>query len=138
MLKDLAIYLRFKQLFAHNCHNLVSKPTFFSDHEFLGELYSQAEGWYDGTVERMIGLGQEVDLIALQIEAVDYLKGAKYNAEDNQACFQILLNITKEILAEIEKLGKSGKLTQGTIQWIGDIANAEESNVYKLKRRLKG
>lgn len=138
MLKDLAIYLRFKQLFAHNCHNLVSKPTFFSDHEFLGGLYSQAEGWYDGTIERMIGLGQEVDLTSIQAEAVDYLKEAKYNQEDNQACFQILLSITKEILAEIEKLAKSGKLSQGTLQFVGTIADLEESNIYKLKRRLKG
>lgn len=138
MLKELAIYLRFKQLFAHNCHNLVSKPTFFSDHEFLGELYGQAEGWYDGTIERMIGLGENVDLVGIQVEAVSYLKEAKYNQEDNQACFQILLNITKEILGEIEKIAKSGKISQGTLQFIGTIADLEEVNVYKLKRRLKG
>lgn len=138
MLKTLAVYLRFKQLFAHNCHNLASKPTFFSDHEFFGSIYSQAEGWYDGCIERMIGLGETPDLVAIQVEAADYLKEAKYNQEDNQACFQILLNMTKEILAEIEKLAKSGKLSQGTLQMVGTIADLEEVNVYKIKRRLKG
>lgn len=135
-MKDLAIYMRFLQLFAHNCHNMVSKVTFFSDHEFLGSIYSQAEGFYDNIIERMVGLGDEPDLIEIQLKAVNLLKEAKYNIQDNRACFMVILNIIKEMLGEIEDLSKTS-LSQGTLQLIGTIADLQEVNVYKLKRRLK-
>lgn len=136
-MKQLLIYFRFKQLFAHNAHNFASKATFFSDHEFLGSLYTQAEGFYDNLAERMIGLGIDFDPIEIQAEAVDLLKEVKFDIEDNRAAFQIMLSIEKEILSEIEKLC-STKISQGTLQLLGNFADLEEVNVYKLKRRLKG
>lgn len=130
--------MRFAQLFAHNAHNFTSKPTFFSDHDFFGGAYGKFEGYYDAIAERMIGLGQEFDPVAIQIEAATLLKDVKVSYENNEACFQMLLNITKEVLAEIEKLCKSGKLSQGTLQLVGGQADELEGFVYKLKRRLKG
>lgn len=137
-MKELAIYMRFMQLFAHNCHNFVSKQTFFSDHEFLGELYGQAEGFYDSLVERMIGIGEEFDPVNAQVMAANYLKQVNYPLSENQECFKAALEIEKEILGEIEKLCKSGRYSQGTIQLLGDMADKIEVNVYKLKQRLKG
>ena len=137
MLQKLIIYLRFKHLFTHVCHNMVSGKTFFEDHEFLGLLYSQAEGWYDDLVERSLGLGQEVDLVDVQKKAAAYLGEVKIDFSNNEACFQVILKITKELCREIEVCVNSKTLSQGTIQLLGDIANFEEKNIYKLKRRLK-
>ena len=119
-MKNLAAYMRFMQLFIHNCHNFVTKETFFSDHEFLGDLYTQAEGFYDSLVERMIGLGEEFNPVELQVNAVEFLKQVNYPLGENNLCFKAAVEIQKEILAEIETLCKSGNLSQGTIQLLGD------------------
>ena len=68
-MKDLAIHLRYLQLVAHNAHNEVAGPTFFANHEFLGELYPAYETAYDAVVERIIGLGKPVDLCQVQVDA---------------------------------------------------------------------
>jgi len=137
-MRNLLIFLRLKQLFAHNCHNFVSKETFFQDHEFFGSLYAQAEGWYDSVIERMIGLGLQVDPIDIQVVATNLLKDLNYKTIENKTCYQITLSIQQKILSEIEKLCKSGSISQGTMQLIGGIADLEEVNVYKIKQRLKG
>lgn len=137
-MKTLLLYMRFAQLFTHNAHNFTSKPTFFSDHDFFGDAYGKFEGYYDAIAERMIGLGEEFDPVSVQVEAAGLLNDVKIKFDNNDACFQLLLNITKEILALIEKLCKTGNLSQGTLQLIGGQADELEGLVYKLKRRLKG
>jgi len=137
-MKNLLIFLRLKQLFAHNCHNFVSKETFFQDHEFFGDLYSQAEGWYDSLIERMIGLGLQVDPVDIQVIAVNLLRDLNYKTIENKSCFQITLSIQQKILNEIENLCKSKGISQGTLQLLGGIADLEEINNYKIKQRLKG
>ena len=44
---NLLTILRFLQFYTHNAHNLLRGPTFFQDHEFLGELYPAYEVDYD-------------------------------------------------------------------------------------------
>lgn len=137
-MKNLAVYMRFMQLFTHNCHNLLTKNTFMQDHDFFGGLYSQAEGFYDSLIERMLGLGQELDLAQLQVHAAQLLTQVDYPLGENDLCYKAALEIQKEILAEIEKLCKSGQLSQGTIQLLGDMADKIEVNLYKINQRLKG
>lgn len=137
-MKHIAIYMRFFQLFAHNAHNYASKQTFFSDHEFFGELYGMAEGFYDSIVERMIGIEEEFDPAQAQLKAAQFLSDLKMDLSDNDACFEACLGIAQEVTKELDAVCKSGKYSEGTRQMLGDIADKLEVVIYKLKRRLKG
>lgn len=128
--------MRFLQLYAHNCHNLSREKTFFSDHGVFGDLYSQAEGFYDSLIERMIGIGEELDLVQVQMDAVNFLKEVG-QTEGNDRSFEIILGLLLEVTKEIETLIKSGELSQGTQNLLADMADKTEVNIYKLKQRLK-
>ena len=68
-LVDLATIFRAAYLVAHNSHHLIKGPTFFEDHEFLGELYGTYEEAYDSVVERLIGLTGNADVITINSKA---------------------------------------------------------------------
>jgi DNA-binding ferritin-like protein len=137
-MKQLLIYLRFAQLFGHNCHNFVGQKTFFQDHSFFGDFYGMAEGFYDGVIERMIGLGEEVDPVQVQVMAAQYLAQVKYPFNDNDTCFKGCLAICKELCAEIDKLCQGGQYSEGTKQLLGGMADQLEVQMYKIQQRLKG
>jgi DNA-binding ferritin-like protein len=133
-MNNLAILLRCLQLYSHNAHNLAKGSTFFSDHDFLGELYASAESDYDSVIERMLGLGETPNLVDVQTKAVNLLKSCP-ECSNNQACFSMILQMHKHLCAEIANISKSASI--GTQQLIGDIANKSEMVQYKLKRRLE-
>jgi len=140
-MEKIATYLRFLQLYAHICHNLVSGPTFFADHEFLGELYPAYEGEYDSVVERMIGLGMKPNLFAITKDAAAMLDRVG-NKNINEA-FKNLLKIEKLLCDVIEKevtpspmAHPHTNMKQGTIQMLGNIADASEVRQYKMNQRI--
>jgi len=131
---ELATLLRFMQLYTHNAHNLLGGPTFFQDHEFLGELYPVYETDYDNVVERVIGAGKSIDLIKTQVDAVSELQ--KYGpCKSYQQCFQQLLSYEKLLCSNIEQM--KNKMSQGTLNLLADIADRSEMRQYKIKQRLK-
>ena len=127
---EILVVLRFKQLFGHNFHNLVKGESFFADHEFLSQWYSQGEEQYDSVVERMIGLGLKVDLVEIQEAAVDLLK------KNPPLEFSTLELCEQQLIEQIENYIAKEKISQGTLQLLGDIANQAEMNLYKIKQRL--
>jgi DNA-binding ferritin-like protein len=113
---------------------LVYGSTFFSDHEFLGELYPVYESAYDGVIERMIGLGSSPDLAIIQAEAVDRLKKQPQKA----ACevyFQHIGAMELELCDMVEQM-KSG-VSEGTRQMLGTLADESEARQYKIIQRIK-
>lgn len=120
------------QFYAHIAHNILGGDTFFQDHEFLGELYPQYEADYDALVERAIGNGEEVDLVALHKEAVKGL-GAP---NDYKECFKELLKYEKELCLLCEEVAEESSL--GTNNLIAGIADKSEARQYKMQKRLKG
>ena len=128
---NIASLLRYMQLMAHLGHNILGGKTFFQDHEFLGSLYKAYEGHYDNIVERMIGLDEELDLVAVQKDAVNGLEAPK----SYENCYKDLLACEVELCKMIEKLAKGS--SQGTIDLIGGIGSDSEVRQYKLKQRLK-
>lgn len=136
-MSELLILLRTKQLFAHNLHNTVSRIVFLQDHEFLGDIYSKAEGHYDSVAERMIGLGQAPNLVQVQEQAVATLKQLPENFKDNTEALATLCDLNKHILAKIEVVCKMPGISQGTLQLVGGIADEIEVECYKLGQRVK-
>lgn len=136
-MNELAIQLRLMQLYTHNCHNLVARMVFMQDHEMLGDLYSKYEEIYDGIIERMIGLGLPVNLNQVQILAVQQLQQLPNEVKENKQCFQLILQMEKQLCAKIESLIQQVKLSEGTRQMLGNICDESESRQYKLGQRVK-
>lgn len=133
-MKELAVLLRALQLYAHNCHNLVSGPTFFQDHEFLGEIYSSAEGDYDSVIERMLGKKMDLDLVRVQVEAAVKLKGLPLTSA--QEMFMTIAQLSDAIKQQINVV-ISEPISEGMKQLVGEIYNQLEIKDYKLGQRLR-
>ena len=132
-MKDLATLYRAAQFYAHAAHNLASGPTFFEDHEYLGELYGAYESAYDDLIERMIGLGVNVDISAVNKAAVN--SAFHHEAESTDECFAYLLDMEDEICDQIKVLVP--KSTDGTQNLLQGLADDSEKRQYKLGQRLK-
>lgn len=128
---NLASLLRYLQLYSHMAHNLLGGETFFQDHEFFGELYPAYEADYDSVVERMIGLGEEIDLAKIQKAATQDLKAPKTCKE----ALEEILSCEEDLCKALEDLAKDASL--GTNNLLAALADESEARQYKLKQRLK-
>jgi len=129
----LATKLRYMQFYAHNAHNACKGETFYSDHEELGALYGVYEGLYDNVIERMIGLGQAVDLIKVQSEAVKMLEGETTPTAFN-AAFSAVLTCEEDLCKLISEANEGASL--GTQDLLQAMCNDSETRQYKLKQRI--
>lgn len=134
MQPTLAIVLRAAQLFAHNAHNLAHGDEFFADHAYLGELYEKYEETYDSVVERMIGLGETIDLTRVQRVASNTMDGWGA-ADDCDKAFGTLMRAEKLICgAATEALASA---SEGTKNFLQGICDESEMRQYKIGQRLK-
>ena len=131
---SIVIQLRALQFLAHRAHNVVKGPTFFEDHEFLGELYPAYETAYDDLVERIIGTKAESLSICKVNKAAAEMSSVAPNETKPDAFFRIILKGEKDLCALIEKSIK--EQTQGTQNLLADIADNSEGRIYRLKQRL--
>jgi DNA-binding ferritin-like protein len=129
----LATHLRYMQFYAHNAHNLCQGDTFFADHEELGDLYGVYEGLYDSVVERMIGLGQSVDLVKIQVDAAKMLDG-EAEPKAFSAAFSGLLTCENDLCKVIADANEGASL--GTQDLLQAMCNESEVRQYKFKQRL--
>lgn len=137
-MQELIILYRLLQLYTHNAHNLVARSPFLADHEFLGELYGTYESAYDSLVERVIGLGQEIDLTMVQVLAVEKLKMyPANNMTENADCFNKLLQLEKEARVLAANMIKSGQYTEGTKNLLAQLCDDSEARSYKMGQRVK-
>lgn len=133
-MKNLAIILRAMQLYAHNMHNLIKGPTFFQDHEFLGELYPTYEKIYDQVIERIIGLNglTSTELCHIQGEAykaLDHLNKSIVSAD----IFKVLLECESAVRLICKQTNAASSL--GTQNLLAQISDDSEMRSYKLKQR---
>ena len=94
-MEQLAILLKFLDIYVHNAHNLSKGALFFGDHAFLGDIYAEADGDYDDVVERMIGLGQAVDLVKVHMQAIQMVQSKPQMVNENKEYFKKLINSIK-------------------------------------------
>lgn len=132
----LATLFRAGQFYAHAAHNFTKGPTFFEDHEFLGELYGTYEDAYDGLVERMIGTGEPFDVrVILTNAAAEANKYADPQAFSPAVLFGVLQDFEKKFRAEIDAISDSQSI--GTQNLLADLADKSEARSYKIGQRLK-
>ena len=137
-LLQIATLLRAGQLYNHHCHNNVAGATFFSDHEYFGEVYPALEGDYDGCIERYIGLCKmPADTVAIAANATDLISDMPLQpGEGNHNFFSASLKL-EEALCKLLGDVCSSKIPEGTKQFLGDIADKSEKRQYFLTQRLK-
>lgn len=157
-LTKLAAMFRYLQFYAHAAHNVTKGSTFFEDHSFFGDLYGTYEGLYDDMIERLIGLGNSVNIPAITTEACSQFKSAwpsmggesgavfggkalditiRSNASvDSYSLFSKLLEGESKVRDAIEDCAKSGEVSQGTLNLLADIADKSEMRTYKMQQRV--
>lgn len=131
---NLAILFRAAQLTAHEKHNTVTGPSFFEDHEYLGDLYGTYESAYDAVIERMIGLNENPKISDGNITAADLAKWF-CDLEPIDKWPKIFLEIETRIQKEIDAC--CVKSSSGTMNFLQGLADESEQRVYKLAQRAK-
>jgi DNA-binding ferritin-like protein len=131
-MEKIAFVLRYLQLYAHQAHNLVKGPTFFQDHEFLGELYPVYEDAYDSIIERSIGLGKPVNIQKVNLAAAKELPNDA--SVKMTQCFKDLLESEKYLCKLIEQNVQGA--SQGTMNLLADMADKSEVRQYKIQQRI--
>ena len=137
---QLVVLFRAMQMTSHSAHLLCARTVFFQDHEFFGEVYGKAEGWFDSISERMIGLGQEEQLKLQPLMAAICQKLASapsVGVKENKEFFIFLQSQAEEACKLCDALCKSGQLSEGSKQLIGGTADELEVLKYKISRRIK-
>lgn len=134
-MNKIAIILRTLQLYGQNLHNLVSGSSFFADHNALSDFYVTAASDYDSVVERMIGLGMEIDLVQITVKASDHVKKLPI-PDSNEKAMELILALEKQLCKEVQSEVKK-EISEGTKQLIGEIANKSEGRQYLISQRLK-
>ena len=129
----LASIYRAAQFYAHYAHNVIKGPTFFEDHEFLGELYGTYEKAYDTIIEREIGLGEKISIPDITKNACAYFESAANDA-DAKTFFKRLLATEKQICAQIDKDMKGA--SNGTQNLLQGLADESEARQFLLKGRI--
>lgn len=136
---ELSVLVRSIQLFVHHAHLLCARAVFMPDHLLLADIYSQAEDWFDGVSERMIGLGaeKELEFDAYMAAVAKKLKGLpSTGAKENKEFFAATMGLLNEMTDMIEKLAKEKGMSQGTINMLAGIADQAEVFKYKVGRRI--
>jgi DNA-binding ferritin-like protein len=131
---SLITQLRALQFLAHRAHNVIKGPTFFEDHEFLGELYPAYEAAYDSAVERVIGLGTEkLNLSKINI-AASQMSDILPNETKPEPFLRAILKGEKDLCKMIDEAVE--KASQGTQNLLQGFADQSEARQYQLKQRL--
>lgn len=135
-MKELAAFFKFMYFYAGNAHRKVSHSTFFSDHDYLGELYEAYDAAYDGIVERMIGAGDEVnEFDIINAAAAQFNKHREDNFDKNISYFAQILAFEKQLCAMLSEVAKNVSL--GTNDLLTSEASNSESRQYKIGQRIK-
>lgn len=131
-MKQVACILRALQFYAHNAHNLAKGKSFFEDHEHFGELYAAYEAAYDGVIERMIGLGDNPDLVEILEKACGMVKK---DPVDNEDAFEVIMGTEYSLKEELEAANEGASL--GTQNFLQGLADLSEQRCYLIGQRLK-
>lgn len=136
-MEQLTCLFRAAQLFAHAAHNQARGASFFSDHEFLGELYGTYEEAYDSTVEQMIGLKMPCDISKITKCAADLATSLADPALfPVEMSFQVLMKLEGDIQAEIGRLYPTADI--GTQNMLAQFfEDSQHRSNYKIGQRLK-
>jgi DNA-binding ferritin-like protein len=130
-LEMLAVQFRSAQLYTHNAHHLTKGPTFFADHEFLGELYESYTEAYDQLIEIILS-----DSVKLNLVNVQTASASKLSEIQGENYFNTLIELELAVQSKVELLAAETGISQGVLNLIAGFAQDSKSRVYKLRARV--
>ena len=144
-LQALLAHLRAGNLWFHGAHHLTVGAGFQGDHKFYRQVYEMYTGDFDTAAEKaIVAVGPSIAApaavsgraaqIVSTMPAIAGLNGHQIAAA--------ALQVEKQTLALVDKIFRdleSGKrLSLGMNDFLAALANAHETNVYKLVQRVSG
>jgi hypothetical protein len=130
-LEMLAVQFRSAQLYTHNAHHLTKGPTFFADHEFLGELYESYTEAYDQLIEIILSDSVKLNLVNIQTASA-----SKLSEIQGENYFNTLIDLELAVQSKVELLAAEAGISQGVLNLIAGFAQDSKSRVYKLRARV--
>lgn len=137
---QIAINFRAIQIFSQHAHNLCARLAFHQDHGFFSEVYNFADDSYDGIIERIIGTKGEEGLELKNIIKGVFSKLDKapdVGVKENKVFYMFLLDQLRSNNLLIDQLCKSDQISEGTRQFLGNLADQSEIIIYKIQQRIK-
>jgi len=129
--------------FLHQTHHWQTKgPASYADHLLFERLYSDSLPFIDQVAERAVGLGDAalVDSVAQaqhQAQIIGVVASADSSASALVATSLQMESLVLTVIDESSKaLRESGSLTSGTSNLLEGVADAHETFVYLLQRRV--
>lgn len=130
-----ALQLSILGTFARRAHHDTQGPTFFEDHETFGDLYQAYDAAYDSVVERIIGLGNNIDLSKLAIDAAT--KAAFHpNEHSPEKLFADLLSGEKNLCAVCTADMMKPGTTEGTKNLLAQLCDDSEKRQFLVQKRI--
>ena len=130
-----AIQTRTMQLYYHYCHNLVTGPEFFQDHEFFATAYAEMELNYDLLVEYYISLESTLPVKTINEMVHENLEQLAVDKMSADQMYGEALKLELDLQSYLEQLDKKGSL--GIKDKVGAIASSSDTRMYKMQQRLK-
>ena len=123
------------RLFAQRAHHDTQGPTFFEDHDKFGDFYAAYDAAYDSVVERVIGLGETLDLSKLTMEAA--AKAAFHpNEHSPEKLFADLLSGEKNLCAVCTAEVKKPATLEGTRNLLAQLCDDSEKRQFLIQKRI--
>lgn len=131
---DLAVTYRAAQLYTHSAHLLAKGATSHQDHELFGEFYKAHDAAFDQVMERMIGLGYEVDPQTIISSAGRMAATYTFAKFTNEQGFRAVEEFEQQIRELIKKYVPN--IDDGTQNLLQGLADESLARSYHIKQRL--
>lgn len=136
-LPKIALDLRTLHFYTQSAHHRAKGPTFFPDHEFLGEAYEAHALAFDAILEIALGDGLTFDEQQINLHAAE--AAAALTAKDGGSVpkmLQTVLDLEKRLQATLSAFASRADL--GNQTYAGDLHRASKHRAsYFLTQRLK-
>lgn len=131
---DLAVTFRAAQLYTHSAHLLAKGATSHQDHKLFGDFYSAHESAFDQVMERMIGLGHEIDLQSIISSASRMAAAYSFVNFTNETGFRAVEEFEQQIRELVRKYVPN--VDDGTQNLLQGLADESLARSYHIKQRL--
>ena len=135
-LRWLATQFRAAHLFSHKAHINVGGDAFIANHEWLGEIYPQFDGYWDALTERIKGLGGAAMIDKVNSDAAKMSEAL--GEGDNDFYFRTILQMVSQAVGVIDEAAKETTMDEGVRDLIVGISSELQVLQYKIGQRLGG
>ena len=145
LLQALLGHLRACNLWFHGAHHVTVGTGFHGDHKFYRQVYEQYNNDFDGAAEKAIATSgvsiaapQAISARAVQIMSTFPAIAGLNGQQIATAALQIERQTIIFVEQAFRNLENGKRLSLGMNDFLAALANAHETNIYKLTQRTSG